>query len=194
MDTVTAFTDTLSVENWIAMIAVIIAAISVSFNAANYLAGRRERKLRTYEATPTIKATINAKAYKAGWRSVQLHLVPASNTDKNFSYENWRIERMRLLRPRNAELARAENDDYASGVFYSDTPVRALEGKGEGRPQRFALEFFINFAVDDDRGQKAKFRVIYSHVNGRRRYTAQVWVTVPADAEPASPGDERTSR
>jgi hypothetical protein len=134
MNGITAFASSLNVSNWIAIIAILIAAISLSFNAANYLAGHRERKLRTYESTPLVKATINSKCYKEGWRSVQLHIVPATDNQQNFSYKNWRIERARLLWPASAVLARAENDDYATGVFYPENPVRALEGKAEGRP------------------------------------------------------------
>ena len=55
-------------------------------------------------------------------------------------------------------MARAENDDYANGVFYPENLVRSLQGKAEGRPQRFALEFFIKFP-GNDRGRKAQFKV-----------------------------------
>jgi hypothetical protein len=184
MNGVAAYASSLNVKDWIAIVAVLIAAVSLSFNAANYLAGHRERKLRTYENTPLIKSTINAKGYKEGWRSVQLHLVPAADNQQNFSYGNWRIERVRLLWPVSAVLARAENDDYAKGVFYPEDPVRTLEGKVEGRPQRFALEFFIKFRGDEDRGRKAKFRVIFSHVNGQKRHTTRVWATLSINAEP----------
>lgn len=185
MNEIAALASSLSVSNWIAIIAVLIAAISLSFNVANYLAGHRERKLKTYENTPLVKATINAQGYRGGWRSVQLHIVPAADNQQNFSYGNWRIEGARLLWPASAVLARAENDDYATGVFFPENPVRALEGKAEGRPQRFALEFFIKFQGSEDRGRKAKFRVTFSRVSGQRRRTARVWAAVPADAEPA---------
>ena len=102
---------------------------------------------------------------------------------QNFHYENWCIERAELLRPWRAVLARAENDDYATGVFYPDNPVRELKGRAEGRPQRFALEFFIKFKSKDDKGKSAKFKVTYSHVNKRTRKTVTPWVSVPTDAE-----------
>ena len=184
MNAIVVFASSLNVSNWIAILAVLIAAISLSFNAANYLAGHRERKLKTYEAIPRVKATINAKGYKGGWRSVQLHISPATDNQQNFQHGNWRIERARLLGPSSALLARAENDDYATGVFYPEKPVRALAGKPEGRPQRFALEFFIKFKGEEDRGQKAKFRVTFSGI-GLRRSTVTVWAAVPTSAEPA---------
>ena len=80
-------------------------------------------------------------------------------------------------------LARAENDDYATGVFYPDKPVRSLNGKAVGRPQRFALEFFIKFTGEDDKGKKAKFKVTFSHIKKRRRHTVTVWTAVPMNAE-----------
>jgi hypothetical protein len=58
MNEIAALASSLNVSNWIAIVAVLIAAISLSFNAANYLAGHRERKLKTYENTPLVKATI----------------------------------------------------------------------------------------------------------------------------------------
>jgi hypothetical protein len=110
----------------------------------NYLAARRERKLKTYEATPEVRATINKDAYEGGWRSVQLHIAEPPE-GRNFQLKNWYIVRASLLRPAwPVVLARAENDDYASRVFYANDPVRTLNGRGEGRPQRFALEFFIH--------------------------------------------------
>lgn len=80
-------------------------------------------------------------------------------------------------------LARAVNDDYATGVFYPENPVRSLKGKAEGRPQRFALEFFIKFTGKDDKGKKAKFQVTFSHIKKRRRHTVRVWTPVPTNAE-----------
>jgi len=181
MDRAAAFIDSLNTSNWIAILAIIVAIIFGSFTAANYLAGRHERKLKTYETTPEVKATINRTSYRDCWRSVQLHIVAPTEHPQNFQYGNWHIECARLLRPWSAVLARAENDDYATGVFYPDNPVRALLGKAEGRPQRFALEFFIRFK-GEDKGKKAKFKVTFSHINGRRRHTEKVWATVPTDA------------
>jgi hypothetical protein len=182
MNGVVAFIDSLN-PKLIAVAAIIVASVGVSFTAANYLAGRRERKLKTYEATPKVKATVNRKSYADGWRSVQLH-ISGTPGQQNFQYANWYIERARLLRPWwGAVLARAENDDYATGVFYPDNPIRALAGKAEGRPQRFGLEFFIKFKGKDDRGKSAKFGVTFSHANKRRRHTVAIWANVPSDAE-----------
>jgi hypothetical protein len=178
-----ALLNSLTIQHWLTIGAIFVAIIGVSFTAANYLAGRRERKLKTYEATPEVKATINRRGYEVGWRSVQLHIIAAPE-QQNFKYENWYIERASLLRPWwDAVLARAENDDYATGVFYPDNPVRSLVGKAQGRPQRFALEFFIKFKAQDDRGRRAKFKVVFSHANKRRRHTVKVWTAVPEDAE-----------
>jgi hypothetical protein len=107
---------------------------------ASYLAARRERKLKKYEAIPEVRATINKDTYPGGWRSAQLHVVPRKQHQQfQFNYHDWCIERVRLLRPWRAVLARAENDDYATAVFYPENPVRTLQGKAEGRPQRLEL-------------------------------------------------------
>lgn len=176
-----AFIVSLNTSNWIAIVSVIVALVSCSFTAANYLSGRRERKLRTYEATPTVKATINATEYPHRWRSVQLHIVASPGHEQNFQYGHWYIERAQLLRPLSAVLARAENDDYASGVFYPENPMRTLLGKAEARPQRFSLEFFIRFKGVDT-GKTAKFKVVFSHVAAPRRHTIRVSANVPASA------------
>jgi hypothetical protein len=181
MDSIIAFILSLNTQNWLTVIAIGVALIFGSFTALNYLAGRRERKLRTYESTSQIKATINGTRYYDGWRSVQLHVEAVPDQEQNFKYANWRIERARLLHPSDAELARAENDDYASGAFYPENPVRLLEGKAEGRPQRFALEFFIRFR-GEERGRRARFKVTFSHIKLRRRRTVRVWATVPENA------------
>jgi hypothetical protein len=182
MDRILAFIDTMNTGHWIAIVAIIVGSFFGSFTVANFLAVRRERKLKTYEATPEIKATINKKCYEGGWRSVQLHIVEGPDPH-NFKYQNWCIHHALLLRPWwGAVLARAENDDYATGVFYPDKPTRALWGKAEGRPQRFALEFFIKFK-GIDRGKAAKFKITFSHVKKNRRHNTSVWASVPLDAE-----------
>src|SRR5262249_33955755 len=125
----------------------------------------------------------NKKRYQDGWRSVQLHIAEPPEA-QNFKLTNWYVERACLLRPRwRAVLARAENDDYATGAFYPDKPIRCLNGKAEGRPQRFALEFFIMFRGKDDKGKTAKFKVTCAHVNKKRRHTAKVSASVSGDAE-----------
>jgi hypothetical protein len=168
----------LTPANWIAIAGIAIAVLL--WLATQYLTARRER-LKTYEPTPIVNATINRKSYREGWRSVQLHVVPVPE-QQPIKYENWRIERATLLRPWSAVLARAEKDDYASEVFYPENPTRALQGKVKGLPQQFALEFFIKFK-GNDRGQKAKFKISFAHTTMRRRYTTKVWATVPLDAE-----------
>ena len=35
----------------------------------------------------------------------------------------------------------------------------------------------------DDHGQKAKFKVVFSHIGKERRYSTKVWAAVPQDAE-----------
>lgn len=182
MGQISAFINSLTTTNWISIAAIAVAVFFGTFTALNYRAGQRERKLKNAEALPEVKATINRKRYPDGWRSVQLHMI-AQPSGQNFHYENWVIEGTQLLRPWSAILARAENDDYATGVFYPDSPVRKLKGKAEGRPQRFALEFFIKLKSKDDKGKSAKFKVTYSHVNKRTRKTVKLWVSVPTDAE-----------
>jgi hypothetical protein len=172
-----------TVPVWVSFSALIVACIGVSFTAANYFEGRRERQRNASATNAEVKATINATRYAHGWRSVQLHIGPTQET-QSFQYGNWRIQRAELLQPLSAVLARAENDDYATGVFFPENPVRVLEGKPEGMPQRFALEFFIRFK-GEDKGQKAKFRVTFSRVNDQMRRTVTVWVMVPNYTEPA---------
>lgn len=173
-ETLNSFTPT----NWIAIAAIVVAILL--WATTQYLAARRER-LKTYEPTPLIKATINRKRYPDGWRSVQLHIVPGPD-NQLFKYENWRIERANFLRPKDAIMARAENDDYATGVFYPENPIHTLQGKPEGRPQRFALEFFIKFS-GNDLGRKAQFKVTFAHIQKRRKHSAKVWTKVPDNAE-----------
>jgi hypothetical protein len=168
----------LNTSNWIAVFAAAVAVVSCAFAGANYLSGRQERRRRTFEATPTIKAAINATVYPDDWRSVHLHVVPSPGQDENFNHDHWHIECAQLLLPRSAVMARAENDDYATGVFYPERPLRALVGKAEGRPQRFALEFFIKFR-DEAEPKVARFKVTFAHVVQRRRHTIRVWAKVP---------------
>jgi hypothetical protein len=135
------------------------------------------------QRTPDVRATINKGYYKDGWRSVQLHVVPRDDNWEKFQATNWQIDRARLLSPSNAVLARAKEDDYSSGVFFPEKPVHKIEGRGEGRPQRFALEFFIKFVARDDRGKRAKFVVSFSRINGHSRRNVTLWAVVPANAE-----------
>ena len=180
MDQIVGLFASFNTGNWIALFAATIAVISCSFAGANYFAGRRERNRKALEGVPIVKATINATTYPHSWRSVQLHLVPLSEENRVFKYDQWQIERAQLLRPRNAVIARAENDDYATGVFYPENPVRVLSGKAAGRPQRFALESFIKFKNQNER-PRAKFKVDFSHVNQRQRYTSRVWAQLPPE-------------
>jgi hypothetical protein len=178
MDRIGGIMGSLNTGHWLTIIGIVVAIILWSAN--HYLTARRERK-KTEEPTPAVQATINRDSYPHGWRSVQLHIMP-QDEQRNFQFENWCIKRARLLRPWwGAVLARAENDDYATRVFYPENPVRTLEGKSEGRPQRFALEFFIKFD-GNDRGRKAKFKVSFAHAKKNRRHTTDVWATVPVDA------------
>jgi hypothetical protein len=86
-----------------------------------------------------------------------------------------------LVAPRDAVLARAENDDYATGVFFPDAPLREILGRADGKPQRFALEFFIRFQ-GDERGRQAKFKVTYGPADETWRSTQTLTATVPLDA------------
>jgi hypothetical protein len=156
-----------------------LTVVGVTVGVLSYRrGGRQEPKAR-------VKATINRKFYGDGWRSVQLHIGPSESNDK-LQYQNWRIERAELVSPRDAVLARAENDDCATSIFYPDKPTRRLEGKAEGRPQRFALEFFIRFE-GGERGRKAKFKVAFARTDGASRRTVTVAATVPNDAESSPP-------
>lgn len=82
------------------------------------------------------------------------------------------------MRPKTAVLARAKNDDYATGVFYPEQPVRRIEGKTDARQQLFALEFFIKFKTPE-KGQEATFKVTYSSVKGGPRHTVKVSAPAP---------------
>ena len=165
--------DGLTTQHWLTIAGLCIAVFIGYFNVTGQLAQRRERKLRTYEATPDVRATINATTYHSGWRSVQLHIAAPAD-EQNFRLENWHITKARLLRPWiTAKLARAANDDYATGVFFPEVPVRMIAGRAAGRPQRFALEFFIKFKQQDDRGRRADFEVTYSHATKPRRRTVR---------------------
>ena len=110
---------------WLPIAALIIAISSLSLTALNYFAGRRERNRRTHETTPEVSAIINRKHYEGGWRSVQLHIVEPAEP-LNFQCSNWRIGHAHLLKPTTAVLAGAKDDDYASGIFYADKPIREL--------------------------------------------------------------------
>ncbi|MDP1699787.1 MAG: hypothetical protein Q8L53_02355 [Aestuariivirga sp.] len=178
MDKIAETLNSFTPANWIAIAAILVAVLL--WTATQYIAARRERS-KTYEPTPLIKATINRKRYPDGWRSAQLHIVPGPD-NQLFKYENWRIERANFLRPKDAIMARAENDDYATEVFYPENPIRTLQGKHEGRPQRFALEFFLKFP-GDDLGRKAQFKVSFAHAQKRRKHSTKVWATVPDNAE-----------
>src|SRR5262249_180668 len=161
---------------------IIVGVIVGPFTIANFLSGYRERRQRRVDATPVAMATINQGVYEGGWRSVQLHLAPRGGDWRNFPLHAWIITRPRLLSPcPGALLARAQNDDYAAGIFFPENTVRLLEGKAEGMPQRFALEFFIRFN-GPDRGKRARFKVDFRHVRDRRCHTVRVWAMVPPDA------------
>ena len=165
---------------WAIGIVVAVSVPTILWYATQYRADYRELK-KTFEPAPVVQAAINKKSYPGGWRSAQLHLFSA-NEHQLLKYENWHIEFARLLGPSNAVLARAKDDDYASEVFYPDAPVRELTGKISNLPQRYALEFFIKFS-GDDRGQKAQFKVWFSHVNKTRGFTGKVWAVVPTNAD-----------
>ena len=183
MEGLAIFVISLNTSNWITILFGLVGMVGVSISAANYWHTHRERKHKTYKESPALKAVINSIAYRDGWRSVHLHITPAAGNFHDFPYKDWKIDRMRLLQPRSAVLARAENDDYATGVFYPENLVRALEGKAEGRIGRYGFEFFIKFKENDDRGSKAKFKVTFSRVDGAKRRTIQIWATLPQNAE-----------
>jgi hypothetical protein len=102
------FINSLTATNWIAFAALLVAMAAATFAGLNYFAGRRERRLKSFEFTPLIKAVINRQSYPGGWRSVNLHVVQKPGTEQTFKYASWRIERAKLLRPWNAKLAPAE--------------------------------------------------------------------------------------
>lgn len=172
----------LEVGHWIAIAFGCIGAVGVFYSVRNNRAALRERKESAREPGADVSVTINRKTYPGGWRSVQVHTRPELVAGQ-FDFGNWKILSVALTRPRHGvELARAKDDDYASGIFFPDDPVKLIEGKSENRPQRFALEFFIRFA-GPDKGQRAQFKVAYSRTNGTRRTITKKWATVPDDAE-----------
>lgn len=176
MEFVVALLQSLHAGIWVAIVGILITILLW------YLTPYRDRWHKEAEATSEVRAAINRGTYPGGWRSVQLHITgpPGAN---NFNVADWYIVRATLLRPAwPVVLARAENDDYATGVFFPNDPVRTLAGKAEGRPQRFALEFFIHFQVQDDRAKHAKFQVVFARTGERRRRSSKVWAEVPGDA------------
>jgi len=90
----------------------------------------------------------------------------------NFAYDKWHIERAVLLTPKKAILARAENDEYASDVFYPENTMRALDGKADGKGQRFALEFFIRFPSGE--AEPATFKVTFLDTKKKERHTERI--------------------
>ena len=158
--------------NWIAIVGIIVAIVIGSVAFINNFWSILDRLRAGREAPATIKATINKTDYRDDWRSVNLHVVPTED-EPNFKYQNWRIHRALLINPSTAVLARAENDDYATSVFFDRNPIRALEGRVQGKPQRFALEFFIKF-TSGYAGKVAKFRVTFSRADDTRRRTVVV--------------------
>jgi hypothetical protein len=98
MDEIAKLLASLNTSNWIAIVALLVSAVFGCFTAANYLAGRRERVQKRYDATPIVAATINRDSYASGWRSVQLHIAPPED-QPDFKYHNWSIKRAVLLRP-----------------------------------------------------------------------------------------------
>ncbi len=175
--------EALTLRDWLAIFAVLFAAGSLWF--AFRRDWRDTRNAPPASSRPNVKTTINKKYYRDRWRSVQLHVVP-SGVQPNFPYDQWRIYRARLISPRSAILARAENDDYATGVFFPETPLREIEGKPRGKPQRFALEFFILFE-GEERGQQARFKITYGPADESWRATKTFTATVPMDAHAAPP-------
>lgn len=172
----------MTLTNWLQILFGCAALVSMTVAVVNYLEQRRDRK-RGSGPRPAIKATINKTYHRDGWRSVQLHVVP-SDVQPNFPYDQWRILHARLIAPRRAALARAENDDYAAGVFFDDNPVREIAGRAQGNPQRFALNFFIRFE-GEERGQQARFKVTFGPADETWRETRTLTVTVPIDAAAA---------
>lgn len=173
--------EALTLRDWLTIVAVLIGAGSLWFAFRRDL---RETKSNVV-GRPQIKAVINRKYYLDSWRSVNLHVVP-SDTQPNFPYDQWRIYHARLISPGGAVLARAEKDDYATGVFYPENPVREIAGRAQGKPQRFALEFFILFE-GEERGQQAKLRVTYGPADETWRATKTLTATVPMDVHAAPP-------
>jgi hypothetical protein len=163
--------------HWIGIAGIVVGIIL--WLATQYLTVLRERR-KNEEATPIVRATINKDTYRDGWRSVQLHIMGASE-EQQLNYSDWCIKRATLLRPWSAVLARAEKDDYATGVFDPKSTIRTLDGKAEGKPQRFALEFFIKFK-GNDRGKRAKFKVAFARIAKPRVLTTKVWATIPDHA------------
>lgn len=119
----------LVLRDWLAILAVLIGAASLWFA---FRQDRRDTRNHASER-PTVKAVVNRTYYRGGWRSVQLHVVP-SDTQPNFPYQAWRIYNARLVSPRGAVLASAENDDYATGVFFPENPLLEISGRPQGRP------------------------------------------------------------
>jgi hypothetical protein len=177
VERVIAITSSFTRAHWIGIAGIIVGI--VLWLATHYLTVLRERR-KTRQATPIVRAIVNKDTYRDGWRSVQLHIMGASEKQQ-LNYSDWCIKRATLLRPWSAVLARADKDDYATGVFDPKSTVRTLDGKADGKPQRFALEFFMKFK-GNDRGKRAKFKVAFARIGKPHRLTTKVWATIPDDA------------
>jgi hypothetical protein len=139
-----------------------------------------DQPMQSASSIPGVKATINRDCYLDGWRSVQLHIMPPPGQEQTYSKHGWRIDGAKLVSPSDAVLARAKDDDYASGEFYPEKPTRYLAGKPLGHVQPFALEFFIKFQGTTDKGRKATFQVTLNHAaDPKLRRTIRTWTTVP---------------
>jgi hypothetical protein len=135
-------------------------------------------------SSPRVKAIINRERYPGGWRSVGLHIMPPPGQESSFRFtkRGWRIDGAELLSPMDAVLARAKDDDYATGEFYPEKPMRSLNGRPIGHVQPFGLEFFIKFDGATDKERKAKFRVKLNHTEDPKlRHSIKVWTRVPSD-------------
>lgn len=187
MDSIIAFVNWFTGNQWVALAALVISIIALIYAAIPVHWNRNQRKLDAARNEPGAKATINRTPSVDGWRSIQIHITPPPAQIEAFRFQRngWRIVNAKLLSPRNAQLAFAREDDHSlRGPIIRSSP-RRMSGR-VNHPQPFAMEFFIRFegTPHADRGKRAKFRVIISHSDDPDLSRAlKLWAEVPIDAD-----------
>ena len=175
-------------NQWISLVAVVLAVVAIVYTAIPVHAARKQRRLEAARNRPGVKATINRTPSVDNWRSIQLHITPPEAQAQTYVFQKsgWRIRNAKLISPRNTELAFARDDDHSLKGPIVGISGRLMSGRADGHLQPFAMEFFIRFPGTPiaDQGKRAKFRVqIWRKQPYDPGRTVEVWAEVPLDAE-----------